>query len=314
LTLDEAERAQRRVTASGFAGGRLFVDESLRRASRVAGSAGVDIAAVHEVSPVLVGAPGRVSMIFELAEEPVQVWTRRVNATTLVVDAGPLTEGIRSQTWSTPSSVDLVKRISIDEVRLDDRSVMRAQLTLPEFAWGRTRLAGRRLYVDVSWPELRQQAPLSGQLRNAAVVPAPRAEKTKPVEQNELVDPRVIGIERYRGAIRPLIVRFEEMEPFLVSATQAPPEVLAALGHTLATLGDSLRAIEVPSDLANTHGMFTSALRVAVRAVDPALRGDRATEVRQALALFDLGKAQLVGQTSEPSVVSLRMDAWEPRD
>jgi hypothetical protein len=96
------------------------------------------------------------------------------------------------------------------------------------------------------------------------------------------------------------------MEPFLMSASQAPtPEVLAALGHTLATLGDSLRSIEVPGDLVGTHGMFTSALRVAGRAVDPRLPGDRAVEIRQALALFDLGKAQLSGQPSGPTVASL---------
>jgi hypothetical protein len=51
--------------------------------------------------------------------------------------------------------------------------------------------------------------------------------------------------------------------------------------------------------------MFTAALGVAGRAVDPAHRGDRAVDIRQALALFDLGKAQLSGRASEPAVVSL---------
>jgi hypothetical protein len=310
LTIDEAERAQRRMTAAGLTGGRLFVDDSMHRASQLAGSSGVSAPTLHHIAPVLVGAAGRVSVILELASQPRHVRTRRVSATTLVIDAGPLAEGIQPQTWSAPETVELVRRISMEEARIDNRSVARVQLTLPEVAWGRTRVVGRRLYIDLSWPELRQAAPLSEAFRNAASPRTPRApDEAQPAQLAEpsvRPDARAIEIEGYRGAIRPIIARFEEMEPFLVSATQAPsPEVLAALGHTLATLSDSLRSLQVPGELTSTHGVFVSALKVAGRAVDPALRADRAVEVRQALALFDLGVAQLSGETPEPTVASL---------
>ena len=85
-SLDEAERVQRRLARSGFAGARIFVDETLRNAPR------------NELEPtvaegnpniLLIGAPDRVSLVFELPLEPRQVRERRTE-NVLDLDVGPM--------------------------------------------------------------------------------------------------------------------------------------------------------------------------------------------------------------------------------
>src|SRR5262245_1459286 len=86
-SLDEAEKAQRQLGGLGYRGARLFVDESLRTAPR--GDRPVDTAS-GELNVLLLGAPDRVSLVFELQSEPRQVTSARPDASTLQIDAGPM--------------------------------------------------------------------------------------------------------------------------------------------------------------------------------------------------------------------------------
>jgi hypothetical protein len=149
-SLDEAETMQRRLTRSGFPEARIFVDESLRNAPRNQ----VASAGVTEGNPnvLLIGAPDRLSVVFELPREPRQVRSRRVE-NVLDLDAGPMSTKIAAQEWSAPEGVHLVERVSIEGVQASETGdFLRAHITVPEFARANVRAEGRRIYVDVSWP------------------------------------------------------------------------------------------------------------------------------------------------------------------
>ena len=83
------------------------------------------------------------------------------------------------------------------------------------------------------------------------------------------------------------MARLAEIGPFLLSATKAPaPEVLGALGQTLTSVQESLRAIEAPSAAAPSHALLLSAVDHAKQSVDRDFSGDRAARARQAIALW----------------------------
>jgi len=149
-SLDEAEKVQRRLTGSGFPSARIFVDESLRNAPRNH----VENIDVGEGNPtvVLIGAPDRLSVVFELPLEPRQVRSRRVE-NVLDLDVGPMSSKVVPQQWSAPEGVHLIERVSIEGVQASETGdFLRAHVTLPEFARANVRAEGRRVYVDLTWP------------------------------------------------------------------------------------------------------------------------------------------------------------------
>ena len=148
VSIDEAEAAQRDVARLGYPRGRLHVDERLRSTDAVAP---VDDAKANP-AVVLVAAPGRLAVAFELAEEPQEVSGRRIDSTTFAVttSAGP---SIDAQEWNAPSDVQLVKHVS---VAADPRGVrgLEALVTVAENSVATVRLQGARVYVDVSRAQL----------------------------------------------------------------------------------------------------------------------------------------------------------------
>ena len=149
-SLDEAERVQRRLARSGFAGARIFVDETLRNAPR-----NEIEAAVAEGNPniLLIGAPDRVSLVFELPLEPRQVRERRTENVLDTRRRARCRRMCRSSSgarlkaciWSSGSSIEGVQASETGEF-------LRAHVTLPEFARTNVRTEGRRVYVDLTWP------------------------------------------------------------------------------------------------------------------------------------------------------------------
>jgi hypothetical protein len=94
-------------------------------------------------------------------------------------------------------------------------------------------------------------------------------------------------VEAYRAAVQPAVERFEQLQPFLVSATASPSEpVLKAIGSTLVGIQGLLLSVDVPGELRATHDVLSSAIAAASNAVDPAFEGDRAARARQAISLF----------------------------
>ena len=110
-SLDEAERVQRRLTRSGFRGARIFVDETLRNAPRNEVEATV---AEGNPNVLLIGAPDRLSLVFELPLEPRQVRSRRAE-NVLDIDVGPMaTQGDRA-------AVECARRRASDRACVDRR-------------------------------------------------------------------------------------------------------------------------------------------------------------------------------------------------
>jgi len=284
-TLDEAERVQRRLMRAGMAGARIFVDESLRNVPR-----NELPTAVPDGNPAvqLLGAPDRVSLVFEMPVEPRQVRSRRAEGL-MDLDVGPLQNPVYAQQWVAPEGVHLVERVAIESAPPSENGqFLRAHIAVPEFARANVRSEGKRVYVDFTWPMApadttspRSAMRMASAQRPAAGV-APAAPTTPPVIAN------VQEEQRYAEAIRPIVVRLTEIKPFLMSAAQSgSPDVLRALDGSLASLDQSLKNVRPPASAADQHQMLTAVLRGARRALDPAFGGDRQAQAQQAMAMYE---------------------------
>jgi len=287
-TLDEAERVQRRLARSGFGGSRLFVDESLRNALH--NELQDDAAAQDNPGVVLVGAPDRVSLVFEMPLEPRQVRSRRVD-NILDLDIGPMSSSVHPQHWSAPEGVHLVERVGIESVTTPESGqYMRAHVAIPEFAHANVRTEGRRVYVDLAWPM--EAAPITAP-RRLDRAPSPDRAPSKPAAPAApVVQPNDRLVEKYAEELRPVRDRVAAMKPFLMSAAQAgSPDVLAALNETLSTLEVSLKGMHPPEDSIPQHKMLISAVRAARSSMDARFSGDRAAQAREAFVLYDAATA-----------------------
>ena len=317
VSIDEAEAAQRAVAGLGYPRTRLHVDERLRTTSAAATAA----ATGSNPAVVLVAAPGRLAVTFELEAEPQQVSGQRIDATTFAVTTSAMGTGIKPQEWNAAADVQLVRHVS---VAADPQGTLglNARVTVAENAVATVRLEGSRVYVDVARAQLDFDERPAPRLAPAPVVEAAaprRAERAAsersstrvgvgpgapaaPAAPQAVVGPRARGaavaspgdVAQYRQAIGPVFARFEEIQPFLRSAVSTPtPEVLGAIAGTFAELEEALRATDVPRSAQGAHGLMTSAVQLARGAVSPTYTGDRMTQVREAMAQFQAAKAQL---------------------
>jgi len=298
-SLDEAEKAQRRLGGMGYSGARLFVDESLRTAPR--SERPVDTP--HDLGVLLLGAPDRLSLVFELQSEPRQVTSARPDAATLQIDAGPMPAPAQPQQWSAPDGVHLLHTVSVDAVAAQGGlNYVRARVALPEFAKANVRTEGRRVYVDLTWPLEEEQDPRTPR---RATVSAPQEEDSSvPARQHE---PGSSGQkqnspaqqERYREEILPIHQRINEIRPFILSAAQSgSTDVYAALDSTLANLEASLVAMSVPPSEAGQHQLLIAATRSARFGLEPGFSGDRLAHAQKALTMFDGAMAAPVISTA----------------
>jgi len=284
-SLDEAEKVQRRLTRSGFPSARIFVDESLRNAPRN----DVANAEVAEGNPnvVLISAPDRLSVVFELPLEPRQVRSRRVE-NVLDLDVGPMSSKVAPQQWSAPEGVHLIERVSIEGVQASETGdFLRAHVTLPEFARANVRSEGRRIYVDLTWPMIAPDA-VAPQPAAAAAEAGP--EQPPPSRVVPVADARqgAQSSDAYAEQLRGVVERLGEVKPFVMSAAKAgSPDVLHALDDTLSTLETSLRSMRPPAASVDQHQMFLSAIRTARKATDVSYSGDRNAQAREAFVLYD---------------------------
>jgi hypothetical protein len=284
-SLDEAEKVQRRLTGSGFPSARIFVDESLRNAPRNH----VENLDVGEGNPtvVLIGAPDRLSVVFELPLEPRQVRSRRVE-NVLDLDVGPMSSKVTPQQWSAPEGVHLIERVSIEGVQASETGdFLRAHVTLPEFARANVRAEGRRVYVDLTWPMI---APDAVAPQPAAAVAEAGPAPPPPSRVVPVADARqgAQSSDAYAEQLRGVVERLGDVKPFLLSAAKAgSPDVLRALDDTLSTLETSLRGMRAPAASVDQYQMFVSAIRTARKATDVSFTGDRNAQAREAFVLYD---------------------------
>jgi hypothetical protein len=325
VSIAEAEASQRLLAQAGFPAARLHVDDRLR-VTLVGAPAGPVHARYPDVR--LVAAPGRLSYVIELADEPRSVSGQRAGPTSFVVLATPLSTPVERQAWKAPGDVRLVSRVALAPHILD-ASLLQVVVTLAETADAAVRLEGRRIYIDVARrvdevapidaaplvqaPGARGRAESStGVSAHAAAAPAPlpAAALPAPVEvpHRGVIPGPVASVERpatgaggalddvaaYRAAVQPVVARFDEIQPFLRSAiATATPDVLAALSGTCGEVEQALAAVVAPPSARAVHGLLLSAAQLARAAASPAYAGDRTGQVREASAQLAAAKARL---------------------
>ena len=314
VSIDEAEAAQGEVARLGYPRGRLHVDERLR------GTGTVALAAEAKANPavVLVAAPGRLAVAFELAEEPQEVSGRRIDSTTFAVTD-------QRRPVDRRAGVERAVRRAAREARQrGGRPARRARSRSPgdrggerrgdRASAGRARVRGRGARAarvrraaggagcETGFDRVRIAArdgargTTAGAIRVRAACARIGADRSGILRDGRssygAASPGDVG--QYRQAIGPVFARFEEIQPFLRSAVATPtPEVLAAIAGTFAELEQTLRATDVPRAAQGAHGLLLSAIQLARGAVVPSFTGDRMTQVREAMAQFQAAKAQL---------------------
>ena len=240
----------------------------------------------------LLAARDRVSLVFELTGEPQDVATRRVSAAVLELDAGPVIMPARPTSFMAPPGVRFVMGVSIQG---GDGTAgrLKARITLVEHARSAVRVAGNRVYVDFSSdvaPEV-QQPQRTAKVTAPNATPKPTASTTTPAAP---VAPAASAQARdkYRTVVEPVVVRFDELTPFLLSATASPSEpVLKAIGSTLVGMQGLLLSVDVPAESKPAHDLLSSAVAAAVTSVNPTFAGDRIAQAKQALGLLTQAKA-----------------------
>jgi hypothetical protein len=292
-SLDEAELAQRRLGGLGYRTPRLFVDESLRGTRTEAKPLE---AASANPSVLLVGAPDRLSLVLELQSEPREVRSRRPDASTLEIDAGPMAAPAHPQRWGAPNGVHLVESVVVESLSAQGGlNYLRARLALPEFAKANVRTEGTRVYVDLTWPlaedetKVRRRVEADPASVEAAPTPSAAPAGAVPAAPASAGGRQPAGqMERYQAAIQPVHERINEIRPFLLSGAQSgSPQVLTALDQTLAGVEATLAAMSVPESEVGPHQLLLSAVRMARRGLEPGFSGDRLSHLQKVVTMFE---------------------------
>ena len=297
VSIDEAETTQRALAGHGYRQTQLYVDERLRSTATMPASFQAAVAASNGINPavLLVAAPGRLSLVFELSEEPRRVSGLRVSGTSFEVSAGPLMSPVAAQRWSAPADIQLVRQVAVDATGAASLD-LHARLLVSETAHAAVRVLGRRVYVDVSRAQegIEDMPPMPAPVGVDGVTATAAPARSKPSGPGVPISPAVPSAQQYRQAIGPVLARFEQIQPFLRSAVASPtPEVLAALGGTFGELEESVRATNAPPESLASHGLLASAVQLAKSAVAPDFSGDRVARVREAAAQFAAAKGRL---------------------
>lgn len=244
----------------------------------------------HFQSVAVLTARDRVSLVFELTDEPKDVATRRVSAAVLELDAGPIVMPAKATSFMAPPGVRFVMGVSLQAGDGTTPGRLKARITLLERARSAVRVVGRRVYVDFSPDSL----PVASEPeRTSAARPATRPVPAIPA-QAPAAAPAASpsAAENYRTMVQPAIERFEQLTPFMVSAAASPSEsVLKAVGNTLIGIQGLLLSVEVPAEARQTHELLSSAVATAVTAVSPSFTGDRPAHAKQALVLLEQAKS-----------------------
>jgi hypothetical protein len=242
----------------------------------------------------LLTARDRVSLVFELTGEPEDVSTRRVSAAVLELDAGPIVMPAKATSFMAPPGVRFVMGVSLQAGNGTTAGRLKARIALLERARSAVRVVGRRVYVDFS-PDSLPAAPQPE--RTSAARPPARTTATPvataaPATTAAAPPPATpTPAEAYRTMVQPAIERFEQLTPFIVSATASPSEsVLKAVGNTLIGIQGLLLGLDVPAESRQTHDLLASAVATAVTAVSPGFTGDRSAHAKQALILLERAK------------------------
>jgi hypothetical protein len=245
-------------------------------------------AAEPSVMRVLVApSAGQMSLVVEMTEEARRVSTQQTSATVLMLEAGPIASPLKRQILKAPSGLSLLEEVAVDEGTTNENEhVLRLRVTMRRTAPSSVRVVGRRIYLDFMVPD----APMPV----ASVAPVTTGLRA---EQNNakltLVAAKAVAD---RQVVNGAVAKFEEIQPFLVSATtSATPNavVLGAVADAITSVQQSLHGVQSPAATAPPFQMLVSAFTLAAEAVNADFHGDRSSKAKQALAVFAAAKAQL---------------------
>jgi hypothetical protein len=223
---------------------------------------------------------GRVSLVLEMTAAPGSVTSRRVSADLLEVDAAPARVD-RAQALTAPAGTPLVSSVVVDGPSPGAAPMLRARITLQGAYESRVRIVGNRVYVD-----------LSSVAETGVLARTPASPRT-PARASDATAVAEADPSPERAELDSALSRFEELMPFVTSAANAPSaSVLSALTTPLAALADRVQAMPAAGPLRPSEGLLASALSAASRAIDPAYRGDRLEQIRQAESFYQQAKAE----------------------
>jgi hypothetical protein len=245
-------------------------------------------AAEPSVMRVLVTpSAGQMSLVVEMTEEARRVSTQQTSATVLMLEAGPIASPLKRQLLKAPSGLSLLEEVAVDEGTTNENEhVLRLRVTMRRTVPSSVRVVGRRIYLDFMVPD----APMPV-ASVAAATTGLRSERgdAKPT----LLAAKAVNA---RQVVNGAVAKFEEIQPFLVSATtSATPNavVLGAVADAITSVQQSLHGVQPPAATAPPFQMLVSAVTLAAEAVNADFHGDRGSKAKQALAVFAAAKAQL---------------------
>jgi hypothetical protein len=246
-------------------------------------------AAEPSVMRVLVTpSAGQMSLVVEMTEEARRVSTQQTSATVLMLEAGPIASPLKRQILKAPSGLSLLEEVAVDEGTTNESEhVLRLRVTMRRTVPSSVRVVGRRIYLDFMVPDA--PMPVASVAAATAGLRSGRDGDAKPT----LLAAKAVNA---RQVVNGAVAKFEEIQPFLVSATtSATPNavVLGAVADAITSVQQSLHGVQSPAATAPPFQMLVSAVTLAAEAVNADFHGDRGSKAKQALAVFAAAKAQL---------------------
>jgi len=281
-TDEEARAAQASANAQGFASASILHQQTLSPGA-------LDAVSDDRLPKLEAITPGgkRASGVIELVGAPDRVTTQRVDASAVEVQIGPISGSIHQQDVTANGGAPLIDRISLRSGTASAGGrLVRVRVNMTEPALSRVRMVGRRVYLDL-WAA-------DPDAQDTTTASQPRQMPSQPPQAQSQTQ---AGDDQYRQSVAAAVARFEEIQPFLLSAAATPsPEVLGAVGGTLSELRGVVDRIKPPKSAAQDYAILTSGMAAALAAVQPGFSGDRMSKAHEAVASMQSVKAEALAR------------------
>jgi hypothetical protein len=239
---------------------------------------------------MVVPSAGQLSLVVEMSDEARRVSTQQASATVLLLEAGPIAPPVKRQILNAPSGLSLLQQVTIDEGTDANEHVLRLRVAMKRAAPSTVRTVGRRIYIDFMTADVPMPA-LSTAPAAAAALDGRRKASLEPQGNR----PSASALA-YRQTVTGAASKFEEIQPFLISATTAAqpnPAVLNAVAQAITDVQQSLHNLQASREGGPSLQLLVSATSLAAESVSAGFQGDRASKAKQSLAVFAAAKAQL---------------------
>jgi type II secretory pathway predicted ATPase ExeA len=274
LSADEARVAARQITGVGFTNDPIVmtaavvqkdVQKDVQKAGQQIVQKAVRPPAVDAAGPasalarvVMLVVGDRASLALELRDAGVEAATQSADATTLVIDMGPVTGSVLPQELEAEAGTPCVARVSIQGTDKPNLGrFVRARVALRSACSSQKRVAGRRVYIDFAAPGSAPVAPGSApaapalSAKSAAAPPAPA---TAPVEADVLGKARALA---QQPDVRGLLRLRDDVERRGKRAGQLESEEFKRMLGSLDRYTNEARALQLQIDAQAFRGLAT---------------------------------------------------------